>query len=217
MDLASGYLLLEEGAGDRPYDTWSGLGRARLKTLGAEVSSLGRDRAKALITLAQTGLACLSLPDVFHRSHALAKGSSLAMFSRLRQAQQALTQARERLATAQTSHPGSVQTQLAQDMVEHHEAEVPRWQDVRSASRPHRTNLSLLLPPWNLLDAVRQTATDVPPRLRSAVIALATLMATHGVPAKDDTLPRSKAPTRTRPSGHARGVRAASLHRAARA
>ena len=188
MDLASGYLLLEEVAVDRTYDTWSGLVKARLKTLGAEVSYLVSDRAKALIKLAQTGLDCLSIPDLFHLSHDLAKGYSLAIVSRLRQAQQALTQARERLATAQTSHPGSVQTQLDQAMVDNHEAEVKRWQDVRSAYRTHLSNLSLILYPWNLLDSVRQTSTEVERRLRAEVTALETLMATHGLPAKDDTL-----------------------------
>jgi hypothetical protein len=48
------------------------------------------DRAKALIKLAHTGLGCLSIPDLFHLSHDLAKGYALAIFSRLRHAQQAL-------------------------------------------------------------------------------------------------------------------------------
>jgi hypothetical protein len=74
MDLASGYLLRETIAVQRTYDTWDGLVKARLKTLGVEVSSLVSDRAKALIKLAETGLDCLSIPDVFHLSHALAKG-----------------------------------------------------------------------------------------------------------------------------------------------
>jgi hypothetical protein len=52
------------------------------------------DRAKALIKLAETGLDCLSIPDLFHLIHDLAKSYSLLIFSRLRQAQQALTQAR---------------------------------------------------------------------------------------------------------------------------
>src|SRR5215213_9311591 len=112
---------MEEVAGDRTYDTWYGCINERLKTLSIGGAYLVSDRAKALLKLAQTGLDCLSIPDVFHLSHDLAKGYSLAIFSRLRQAQQALTQARERLATAQISHPGSVQTQLARDMVENRE------------------------------------------------------------------------------------------------
>jgi IclR helix-turn-helix domain len=74
MDLASGYLLMEEVAVDRTYDTWHDLVKARLKTLEVGVVYLVSDRAKALIKLAQTGLDCLSIPDVFPLSHELAKG-----------------------------------------------------------------------------------------------------------------------------------------------
>ena len=188
MDLASGYLLLEEVAVDRTYDTWSAFVKARLKTLGADVSYLVSDRAKALIKLAQDGLGCLSIPDLFHLSHDLAKGYSLAIFSRLRQARQALTQTRERLVSARTSPHARVQTQLAQAMVDSHEAEVKRWQDVRSAYRSHLSNLSLIVHPWNLFDSLRQTSSEVEHRLRAEVTALETLLVTHGLPAKDDTL-----------------------------
>ncbi len=58
MELASGYLLMEEVAVDRTYDTWDGLVKARLKTLEVGVLYLVSDRAKALIKLAQTGLDC---------------------------------------------------------------------------------------------------------------------------------------------------------------
>ena len=57
------------------------------------------DRAKALIKLAHTGLGCLSIPDLFHLSHDLAKGYSLSIFGRLRQAKRDLEQAQQRLET----------------------------------------------------------------------------------------------------------------------
>ena len=106
MDLASGYLLMEEVAVDRTYDTWYGCINGRLKTLGIGVLYLVSDRAKALVKLAQTGLDCLSIPDLFHLSHDLAKGYSLSIFGRLRQAQQVLAQARQRLEALQASQPG---------------------------------------------------------------------------------------------------------------
>jgi DNA-binding transcriptional ArsR family regulator len=187
MDLASGYLVMEEGAVDRTYDTWHALVQARLKTLGVTVSYLVSDRAKALIKLAQTGLDCLSIPDVFHLSHDLAQSYALAIFSRLRQAQQALTPAREHLAIVQASHPGSPQTQQAQAEVERHEAEVQRWQEVRSAYRTHLANLSLTLHPWRLVDLTRQTAQKVEHQLQAEVTALETLIASHGLPAKKKT------------------------------
>ena len=76
------------------------------------------DRAKALIKLAETGLECLSIPDLFHLLHDLVKSYALAICSRLRQAQQALKQAQERLATCQASHPDVLKLQQAQALVE---------------------------------------------------------------------------------------------------
>jgi len=188
MELASGYLLMETIAVNRTYDTWDGLVKARLKTFGVEVSYLVSDRAKALIKLAETGLDCLSIPDVFHLSHELAKGYTLAIFSRLRHAQQALTQAGQRLATLQASHPGSDQAQQAQALVEVREAEVTRWQAVRNAYRTHLGNLSLTVHPWRLVDSTRQTSQEVERQLQAEIAALATLIDTQGLPVKTSAL-----------------------------
>ena len=101
MDLATGYLLMEEVAADRSFDTWYDRANDRLTTFGTEVLYLVSDRAKALIKLAHTGLGCLSIPDLFHLSHDLAKGYSLAIFGRLRQAKRDLEHAKQRLETLQ--------------------------------------------------------------------------------------------------------------------
>ena len=106
MDLATGYLLMEEIAADRSYETWFERANARLKTFGVEVSYLVSDRAKALIKLAQKGFDCLSIPDLFHLGHDLAKGYSLAIFGRLRQAKRELEQAKQHLETLQKKSQG---------------------------------------------------------------------------------------------------------------
>jgi DNA-binding transcriptional ArsR family regulator len=188
MELTSGYLLVEEVAVNRTYDVWSSLVKARLKTLGVEVSYLVSDRAKALIKLAETGLGCLSMPDLFHLSHDLAKSYSLVIFSRLRQAQQALAQAREHLATVQASHADHIQVQPAQVLAEASEAEVKRWQDVRSTYRNHLSTLSLILHPWCLLDSTPQTSHEVERRLQDEIEALESLIERHGLPAKKNTV-----------------------------
>jgi hypothetical protein len=79
MDLVSGYVLLEEVADDRTYETWYERVTARLEPMKTYVLYLVSDRAKALIKLAETGLECPSIPDVFHLLHELAKGYSLAI------------------------------------------------------------------------------------------------------------------------------------------
>ena len=69
MDLPTGALLLEAGAEDRTSPTWKAVVEERLTALGAHVLSVVSDRAKALRQLAETGLECLSMPDVFHVIH----------------------------------------------------------------------------------------------------------------------------------------------------
>src|ERR671939_1865643 len=63
MDLATGYVWMEEVATDRSFATWFDRANDRLTTFGTEVLYLVSDRAKALIKLAHTGLGCPSIPD----------------------------------------------------------------------------------------------------------------------------------------------------------
>jgi hypothetical protein len=76
MDLVSGYVLLEEVADDRTYETWYERVKARLEPMKTHVLYLVSDRAKALIKLAETGLKCPSIADLFHLLHELVKGYS---------------------------------------------------------------------------------------------------------------------------------------------
>src|SRR5215475_10676152 len=101
MDLATGYLLLEEVADDRTYTTWKALVEERLKGLGTGMLYVVSDRAQALIQLAEQGLTCLSMPDFFHVVHEIVKSYSLALSQRWRHAQQELTKATEALARCQ--------------------------------------------------------------------------------------------------------------------
>ena len=188
MDLASGYVLVEEVAADRSYDTWDAMVKARLAMLGGSVRSLVSDRAKALIKLAEAGLECLSVPDLFHLIHDLVKSYSLAICSRRRQAQQALAHAQERLTTCQGAHPGSAEVQQAQAWVKAHEAEGKRGHSVHSDYRTHLEHLSLIMHPWRLLGAIPQTSQEVECQLQAEVAALETLVATQGVPLKKPTL-----------------------------
>ena len=188
MDLVSGYLVFEEVAQDRTYATWHALVKARLGTLGVGVLYLVSDRAKALIKLADTGLDCLSIPDLFHLLHDLVKSYSLPLWSRLRQARQALRQAQERLATCQAADPRGTVVLQAQACVEASEAVVQRWEGVHSAYRHHFENLSLMVHPWRLVDSTRQTSADVERQLRAEIVAMETLAETQALPIKKQAL-----------------------------
>ncbi len=184
MDLVSGYLLFEEVAEDRTSTTWYALVEARLEALGVGVVYLVSDRAKALIKLAEQGLECLSIPDVFHLIHDLVKSYSLAICGPLRQARQALNQARESLTTCQASHRSSDEAQQAQAEVEARAAEVERWESVHSAYRHHLETVSLIVHPWHICNSTPQTSQEVERRLHAEIDAITALIETHGLPAK---------------------------------
>ena len=162
MDLATGYLLMEEVAADRRFATWFDRANERLKTCGTEVLYLVSDRAKALIKLAHTGLACPSIPDLFHLGHDLAKGYSLGIFGRLRHAKRTLEQAKQHLETVQQSAQGDHgQTEQAQGQVAACVTSVNHWQGVSRAWRQHLSNVSRILHPWRLAASIRQTSKEV--------------------------------------------------------
>ncbi|HEY5864982.1 MAG TPA: DUF6399 domain-containing protein [Candidatus Tectomicrobia bacterium] len=188
IDLVSGYLVFEEVAEDRTYDTWYALVETRLETLGTDVLYLVSDRAKALIKLAETGLGCLSIPDVFHLTHELVKSYSLAILGRLRHARQALSQAQERLRKSQEIDPSGMEAQQAQAVVEASAAQVQRWETVDSAYRQHLENVSLIVHPWCLGDSTRQTSHAVEHLLHAEITALEAVVVTHGLPVNKKVL-----------------------------
>jgi Family of unknown function (DUF6399)/IclR helix-turn-helix domain len=189
MDLATGYLLMEEVAADRSFETWFDRANERLTTFGAEVLYLVSDRAKALIKLAHTGLGCLSIPDLFHLSHDLAKGYSLAIFGRLRQAKGDLEQAKQRLETLQKdAHVERVHIERAQTQIAACTTSVSHWQGVGRAWRQHLSNVSRILHPWRLADSTRQASKEVEKHLHAELLAIEALLETNGLPVKKDTL-----------------------------
>jgi len=189
MDLATGYLLMEEVAVDRSFDTWFDRANERLTTFGTEVLYLVSDRAKALIKLAHTGLGCPSIPDLFHLGHDLAKGYSLCIFGRLRQAKRDLEHATQRLETVQkTSQADPAQIAQAQARVAACATSVHHWQGVGCAWRQRLSNVSRILHPWRLADSSRQTSKEVEEQLEAELEAIETLLEANGLPVKKDTL-----------------------------
>jgi hypothetical protein len=194
LALASGSLLAEEVAAERSSATWHTRVQARLEALGVGVFSLVSDRAKALIQLAETGLDCLRIPAVFHLLHDLVKRYALSLWSRLRQARQALCQAPERLGTCQAAEPSGAAALQAQACVAAREAEVKRGEGVHRAYRPHLEPLSLRVHPGWLWASTCQSAADVERQLRAEIAAIETLVETQAWPGKQKALHQVRRP-----------------------
>jgi Family of unknown function (DUF6399)/IclR helix-turn-helix domain len=189
MALATGYVLMEEVAADRSYHTWVDRTNERLTTLGTEVLYRVSDRAKALIKLAQKGLRCPSIPDVFPLGHDLAQGYSLCIFGRRRQAKRELEPAKQCLEKLQKNVQAEpAQVTQAQARVAACATSVHHWQEVGRAWRQHLANGSCILPPWRLADSMRPTSQEVEEQLRAELTAIETLLETNGLPKNKDTV-----------------------------
>ena len=188
LDLPTGYLILEETAADRSYETWQKLVKERLETLGAGVLYLVSDRAKALIRLALTGLKCLSMPDFFHVTHDLGKCYSLALGRHLRQARKRLQEAQERVAKHAERDPASPARLKAQAELEASQAEAERWEEAKGAYRGHLESLSLGLHPFDPSDSTPQTSEQVETRLRATVTAIQEWAARYGLASREEAM-----------------------------
>jgi hypothetical protein len=184
MDLATGYLLLEEVAEDRTYATWKALVDERLKALGTGVLYVVSDRAQALIQLAEHGLECLSVPDFFHVVHEIVKSYSLAISRHLRQAHQELTKATEALGRRQARSQQAPAAPAATADVAARQAEVEQWGAVQHTYRDHLETLSLTLHPFRIADSTPQTSDQVASRLYTEVEAIEALARRHQLPAR---------------------------------
>ena len=98
MDLSSGYLLLEEEAEDRSYETWNQKAQARLNEIGITIRHFVSDRAKALIKLGIDGFGCEQVgSDLFHGQYEISKWMGCYLHRKLAQTNKKIQDLREKL------------------------------------------------------------------------------------------------------------------------
>jgi hypothetical protein len=129
QDLATGSLVLEDMAADRPFAPWKAAVTARRKGLGAEDCSRVSDRAQALIQLTEPGLECLRMPAFLHGVPDLVTSYALPLGQRLRHAPQNRLQAQEAMARRQGPPQGDEPAPQAPAWGATRQAEVPRWDE----------------------------------------------------------------------------------------
>jgi Family of unknown function (DUF6399)/IclR helix-turn-helix domain len=192
LDLPTGYLLLEEAVDDRSYATWKALVDKRLDALGAPVRYLVSDRAKALIQLAEQGLECLSIPDVFHLVHDIVKSYSLAIGRQLRQARQEWQKAQDRLQRHQELESQCQASHEATRQVEATQADVRCWEAIQSEYRQRLETLSLTLHPFRIDDSTPQTSAQVESQVQAQVEAIEVLAHTQQLPDRQAAMKKVK-------------------------
>ena len=176
MDLGSGYLVLEETADNRTYDTWQERVQAAMTRVGLELKYLVSDRAKALIKLALKGLGCPSVPDLFHALRDLAKVMGVSLSLKLAQVEEKLMHAQQQLRVLEAKgHDPHLQQRLLAHLSA--QAEVLRADRAIGQSTLHQA--SQAVHPFTLAESQAQSSAQVESQLHQAVATLNTLRAPY--------------------------------------
>jgi hypothetical protein len=176
MDLASGYLVLEEAADNRTYGTWQERVQAAVTRVGLELRYIVSDRAKALIKLALTGWGCPSVPDLFHALRDLAKVMGVSLGLKLAQIEEQWTHAQQQLSVLEArGHDPHVQRRL----LAHLSTQAEALRADRATYQSTLQQASQAVHPFTLAKSKAQSSAQVESRLHQAVATLNTLRASH--------------------------------------
>jgi len=181
MDLSSGYLLMEEKAEDRSYETWKKMAQRRLKQLGISVRHFVSDRAKALIKLGLEGFECLAGADIFHGEYDISKCFGLAFYQQLGQITKALNKAKERLAVLRQSDakPELIKEKVCE--IEKHEADLQRARLGKEEYQNVLQEISKAVHPFTLEEKKRQSSEDVEKTLTEKAQKLKEIAERHAI------------------------------------
>ena len=178
IELSSGYILLEEPAEDRTYETWKEKALRVLKSLGLKTAYMVSDNAKALAKLALDGIGCSRIPDLFHATNDIVKVMGIRFANKAARVKRKLSKAIIALELLKETGKNPIKIQTKEQLVGQLKAE----QEIilKGQSRYHEElhNFSKAVHPFSVDDGTPQTTEDTVKKL------LMPLELLTGVPAK---------------------------------
>jgi hypothetical protein len=178
MDLVSGYLVVEEVANNRTYDTWQERVQAAVTKVGLELRYVVSDRAKALIKLALTGFGCPSVPDLFHALRDLAKVMGLSLGLKLAQVEEKVLHAQQQLRVLASK---GQDTHVQQRLLAHLSAQAKALRADQATYQSTLQQASQAVHPFTLADSQAQSSAQVENQLHQTVATLNTLRVPYTV------------------------------------
>ncbi|NJN48315.1 MAG: hypothetical protein HC808_19605 [Candidatus Competibacteraceae bacterium] len=172
MDLVSGYIVLEEPAEDRCHATWRARAEQALASVGLNLRYVVSDRAKALVKLALAGLACPSIPDVFHALRDLATVVGVSFHLKLARLEEQRAQVQQTLSVL---HAKGHETHLQRRFIVHLNEEIATLQADQASAQALLREASYAVHPFALADSTCQRAVQGNAALYQVLASLNTL------------------------------------------
>ncbi|MBU0495129.1 MAG: hypothetical protein KKB13_25070 [Chloroflexi bacterium] len=114
IEPVSNFILLEQYADNRKAATWTQAMAAATAELPVEIVQATSDEGPGLLCHVQEDLGAHHSPDVFHVQHELVKGTSGALASKKRQAEEAVVKATQQFSRLQQQKEASLQKEISE-------------------------------------------------------------------------------------------------------
>ena len=170
LDLPSGYLVLEDEAKDRAFDTWESKAKARLEQLGLRVRHFISDRGKSLIKLAVDGFGCASGADMFHGQYDISKWLGRALNGKVGQACKKLKEAQAKLVSLKEKGAGPEKKEKQETLVKECRKNLDSIESAKKEYRETQQAVSGAVHAFSLEDNKAQTSAHVEASLEAEVV-----------------------------------------------
>lgn len=189
IDLSSGYLLLEEEAEDRTYETWNQKAQARLNEIGLRVRHFVSDRAKALIKLGADGFGCEKVgSDLFHGQYEISKWLGVQLHRKLSQTKNKIEDLKKSISSLRQRNKDEDIIKAAEKTLLEQEGCLQCHQENHDDYHTELQKVSLSVHPFNESNGEAQTTEDVVKRLQACTDEFTEIAASVSISDSRDSL-----------------------------
>jgi hypothetical protein len=186
MDLVSGYLVVEEEAADRSYESWRIRAQSRLEQLGLRVRHFISDRGKSLMKLATAGLGCYAGADLFHAQYEISKWLGQSLHGKLGRTCKQLKEEEAKLVSLEKKEAASEKIEEQKQRVEQHQKRLDIIEEDRDAYRKAQQCVSEAVHAFSIDENQAQTSEQVENRLEKQAQCFEEIAAEQSVQDKRD-------------------------------
>ena len=188
MDLVSGYLVLEEEAADRSYETWEAKAQARLKQLGLGVRHFISDRGKSLVKLATASFGCLAGADIFHAQYDISKWLGRSLHGKFGRASKQLKGAEQKKASLEQKQAAPEEIGQQEQCIEQGQQKLKGLEEGRQAYHQAQRSVSATVHAFSVEQNRPQTSEQVENRLEEQAQRFEQIAQEQSVPDNKDVV-----------------------------
>lgn len=188
MDLISGYLVMEEEAEDRSYETWEAKAQSRLKRLGLRVRHFISDRGKSLVKLATSSFGCLAGADIFHAQYDISKWLGRSLHGKFGRASKQLKEAEEKKASLEEKKAASEEIGKQEQCIEQCQEKLKGIEEGRQAYHEAQRSVSAAVHAFSVEENTPQTSEQVENHLEEQAQRFEQIAQEQSVPDNKDVV-----------------------------